>query len=261
MKVIYDVGANVGQDVEYYLMKADKVVTIDADPNALEELKSRFKAQCLSGRLAVVHAAIHSNGGTVPFFVNRKSSILSRLHAGPELWEYYGEVCSPDAFEEIRVPTAKLSDIIHEHGDPHFIKIDVEGADELATQDLFEAQIRPKFISVEFSFSYVCACYLYLMGYRDFQVIDQALHESNFNQHKITTLDGSATTYDFPYHSSGPFGDDLPGGWMDFETLCFILSSHKLREKGHWFDIHAKLSELRVTSLLTTVFGIPAGSL
>jgi hypothetical protein len=54
MKVIYDVGANNGDDIQYYLLKADLVVAIEANPTMTEIIKHRFQAEIASDRLRIV---------------------------------------------------------------------------------------------------------------------------------------------------------------------------------------------------------------
>jgi hypothetical protein len=50
-----------------------------------------------------------------------------------------------------------------------------------------------------------------------------------------------------PYSSSGPFGEDTPGPWHDYETVKgFYQSFYKGEERIplnnlSWFDIHASL--------------------
>ena len=43
MKIIYDFGAHNGNDIPYYLTKADKVVAVEANPGLAAQIKERFK--------------------------------------------------------------------------------------------------------------------------------------------------------------------------------------------------------------------------
>ena len=43
--VIYDFGRNNGDDVEYYLLEADKVVGVEANPILCDEVRRRFPAE------------------------------------------------------------------------------------------------------------------------------------------------------------------------------------------------------------------------
>ncbi len=40
--IIYDLGANNGDDIPYYLRKADKVIAVEANPILSQEIEDRF---------------------------------------------------------------------------------------------------------------------------------------------------------------------------------------------------------------------------
>lgn len=44
-KIIYDVGANNGDDIEYYLKKSDLVIALEANPKLCEIIQDRFKSE------------------------------------------------------------------------------------------------------------------------------------------------------------------------------------------------------------------------
>jgi hypothetical protein len=48
-------------------------------------------------------------------------------------------------------------------------------------------------------------------------------------------LQVSPSRMSVPEHSSGPFGDDIPGTWLDLDGVFEYLSVHGLG----WKDIHA----------------------
>ncbi len=52
-KVIYDLGANTGDDIAYYLKKADKVVAVEANPTLAKQIESKYSAAISEGRLFV----------------------------------------------------------------------------------------------------------------------------------------------------------------------------------------------------------------
>ena len=41
-KVIYDFGANNGVDIPYYLLKADLVIAVEANPKLCAQIQDRF---------------------------------------------------------------------------------------------------------------------------------------------------------------------------------------------------------------------------
>jgi len=56
--------------------------------------------------------------------------------------------------------------------------------------------------------------------------------------------------YRFPYGSSGPWGDGIPGRWVTFEKACRFYNSARTKHfskarvanYSFWFDWHAKVS-------------------
>jgi FkbM family methyltransferase len=246
MKIIYDVGANIGEDIDYYLMKADKVVAIDANPYAIDSLKKNFRQQLASGRLTLVHCAIDARPGELIFQVNHKQSALSRKHVIVSEVAQFGDLTSADAWEQVTVPSTRLSDIVRDHGEPHYIKIDIEGSEEIAMHDLYSSRIRPPYISNELGYTFhACQCYMYLMGYRNFQIVNMNTLHNQFAQHPITLLNGEQVRHDFARGTSGPFGEDLPNWWVDFERLGFFVASRNLifgNDPWNWYDVHARSS-------------------
>ena len=53
MKVIFDFGANNGQNLNYFLEKADIVIAVEANTNLVKEIKSNFKQFIDSKKLIV----------------------------------------------------------------------------------------------------------------------------------------------------------------------------------------------------------------
>src|SRR5687768_15869702 len=49
--VVYDVGANNGDDSEYYLKKGHRVVAIEAHPVLAKHIRTRFAGELQNGRL------------------------------------------------------------------------------------------------------------------------------------------------------------------------------------------------------------------
>ena len=43
MKIIFDIGCNEGQNIEYFLNKADYVVGIEANPFLINNIRKKFK--------------------------------------------------------------------------------------------------------------------------------------------------------------------------------------------------------------------------
>jgi FkbM family methyltransferase len=228
--IIYDFGANNGDDTEYYLLKADKVIAVEANPVVAELMRQRFPDAIADGRLVVEACALTAEESAegVPFYVHRKQHTLSQFPKPP--------ADQLAAFEEIRVPARNVVDLVREHGAPHYIKIDIEHYDHVVLRALFEAGIRPPYISAESHTIEVFALMVALGRYDAFKMIDGASTPVKYTDHPIATRDGPGV-FSFKLRTAGPFGQDLPGPWMTKDNLFRVLAHAGLG----WKDIHASL--------------------
>jgi hypothetical protein len=126
------------------------------------------------------------------------------------------------------------------YGVPDYLKIDIEGADLIVLRDLLTSKFLPSLISVEdcrFGYDYINL--LSQMGYKKFKLLDQS---------EVPNCEGFPNDFKFTLGSSGPFGDHIPGNWLEknaFEKLYEITvrtrEGLRIKAHSHWFDIHASL--------------------
>ena len=121
-RVIYDIGSNNGDDIPYYLMKADKVVAVEANPELSEYIKQKYSQEITNERLVVENCAItdRENMGEVDFYTYTSQP---HLHV-------YGQFPPPPQdklkeFTKIKVPSKSITGLVNEHGYPHYMKIDL----------------------------------------------------------------------------------------------------------------------------------------
>jgi FkbM family methyltransferase len=227
-KVIYDFGSNNGDDVPYYLKKADVVVAVEADPALAQVIRDRFAEQIAGGSLFVENCVLAETGSppVVPFYVHRERPFLSQFPRP-------GDRAIGD-FDELLLPAKTPLQLVQAHGAPFYIKIDVEHYDAVILRELFLNGIRPPYISAE-SHSIDVFCWLVSMGgYRSFNLVNGPTVQLDYANHAIGTKD-SKESYSFPAHSAGPFGADIRGPWMTPNNFFKVLA---LRRLG-WKDIHA----------------------
>jgi len=108
-----------------------------------------------------------------------------------------------------------FSDIISRYGCPHYLKIDVEGADMLCVDALTSLDCRPKFISIESTKTSWLGLLnefktLDKLGYTKFKVVDQRRHKSGQFRNTL----GQPISFAFEKGASGAFGEDLEGKWL-----------------------------------------------
>ncbi|MEI6239797.1 MAG: glycosyltransferase 61 family protein [Planctomycetia bacterium] len=226
--LIYDFGANVGDNLDYYLEKADRVVAVEANPALCRAIEARFAAEIAAGRLVVENVVLLADRGppTTPFLIHRSNHVLSQLpRPSPR---------RADEFTEVVLPARHVIDVIGHHGPAHYIKIDLEHSDAAILRSLLTHGITPDYISVEIHDVDVFRSLVALGGYQAFKLVDGATVQRVFASHDIATRDGRATC-SFVGHSAGPFGNDLPGPWLDTTTMAGLLG----RVGRGWKDVHA----------------------
>jgi FkbM family methyltransferase len=219
-ELIYDVGAHKGEDTEFYLKKGFSVIAVEASPQLCVALSQRFLEEIQQGNLTIINIAVTRNTGTVDFYVDRKNSIWGTTKSDfvtRNKWIGGGSI------DKITVGSSPLSELMKKHGVPRYCKIDIEGNDLEALKSLVDASGVPQFISVESEkrdwwqlveqFKIMQA-----LGYRQFKIIDQLYVW--LQRCPQPALEGRYCDHTFEFGSSGLFGNELTGRWLDiFEAL------------------------------------------
>ena len=233
-KVIYDLGANNGDDVPYYLMKSDVIVAVEANPVLCKAISDKFRAEIQAGKLVLENCVVTAGGesGTIDFYIHKSNHVLSQLltPAPRDL----------DNFERVALPSKPIAEIVCSHGDPYYIKIDIEHYDAQILRALFRSNIFPPFISAESHSVEVFSAFVEQGGYKAFKLVDGISVSKIYSNRQIKCdKESSQVKYSFPFHSAGPFGNDVDGGWMTVDNFFKLLAFEGLG----WKDIHATNQE------------------
>jgi FkbM family methyltransferase len=227
-KIIYDLGSNNGDDIPYYLMRSDLVIAVEANPELCNLIKNRFAEYISNGRLIVENVVIGINDlSLVPFYVHPTEDIISSAIQHDYLKESL----------EILVPSKNIISLIQEHGDPYYIKIDIEGSDQLVLETIFSNNIFPPYISAESHILGIFNTFMKYEKYKKFKVVEGHWVSKVYKDRLYILQNNSIVNYSFPYHSAGPFGNDIDGPWIDKDQLWDYLETQNLG----WKDIHASL--------------------
>jgi len=228
MRVIYDLGANLGSNIRYFLLKSDLVVAVEANPILCDNIRQLFDKEIRSGRVIVENAIITKEKLMAPavFHVSKYSHLLSQFPKPERISDFY----------EITVPTISVRDLIGRYGHPTYIKIDLEHYDSEVLEALFSAGIYPSYISAEAHTLNVLGLFIGLSPYRSFKLVDGPSTSRKSRRLSIATADGKVSC-DFECESSGPFGDDLGLNWLSTRELIALL----LVSGTGWKDIHASM--------------------
>ena len=263
--LIYDVGLLDGSDTEYYLFRGYKVVAIDANPLMIENARERFATELADGRLTLLNSGIAETSGLATFWVSEH----------PPWSSFQENIASRDgvACRPISVAVRPFSAILAEYGVPYYMKIDIEGNDRLCLEALRGTRL-PEYLSVEaecvgdgerLSEEAAIAMLILLrkIGYTQFKLVNQegwaSVRPDGLKRFCMGLVNGAAGRppewlarfaekrtdrahlarlgFRFTKDSSGPWGDDVPGGWMTFEPA----RSAYLRERREFFSVERPL--------------------
>lgn len=232
-KIIYDLGSNNGDDISYYLLKCDLVVAVEANPSLCEEIRQRFRVEIEKGTLILENFALtnNKNQSSVDFFIHKTDHVKSQLlEPNPE--EY-------SLFEKVKLPSTTVVALVQKHGHPYYLKSDVEHYDTEVLRALFNNGIFPEFISAEAHSIEIFSLFCALGGYKVFNSVDGASVSMKYRKHSIKLQNGGRTSYSFPNHSAGPFGEDISERWLVADDYFRRLAIEGLG----WVDVHASKNE------------------
>ena len=212
MQLIFDIGAHRGEDTDFYLKKGFKVIAVEANPSLAQDLRDKFAEAIRNGQLVVVEAAIAAEDGTVDFFVNRRPDLSTIVPSWAERNLKLGA-----ASTKVTVTAVSFATLLKRYGIPHYLKIDIEGADMFCVHALETIHTRPKFVSVESNKTSWRALVsefdvLERLGYTRFKLVNQATIDTQ--REPVPVLEGRVTNHQFRFGSTGLFGADLPGTWL-----------------------------------------------
>jgi FkbM family methyltransferase len=252
-RLIYDVGMNNGDDCAYYLAEGYDVVAIEANPGLVEKARQRFRREIADGRLFIEWVGIVDQPGSLPFWICDERDVFSSFDATRA--GRNGLKC-----RAIEVECVTFDTILKKYGIPHYLKIDIEGAEPHCLKCLQPKQL-PQYVSLEAE-DLEWLELLQQLGYSEFKIVDQMRHNSRFPDFANTTMFSRSAKQIcwyadrfknrlgrpfFPRGSSGPFGEQTPGQWQSFEEVAsnwlhMRLGHYKngTLNRNSWFDFHAR---------------------
>jgi FkbM family methyltransferase len=266
-KLVYDIGAHLGEDVDLYRKLGYDVVAVEANPALADKLRTRFADDIAGGHCTVVECAVAETAGTATFYVNDHLSVWGTLEA----WRNERNLEMGTSSVAIDVECRPLADLFAEYGVPDFVKIDVEGVDAQVVQSMLDAPRVPRMLSMESSENSIDDVaaeldVLYRLGYREFKVVRQGLHRLRGTRWR--SVSGTVVHHAFSSASSGPPPDLVRGRWLTREQALAkyrrvyvvyrllggtsrlqrsLARFPKLRRAVGfacgWYDTHARLSD------------------
>jgi FkbM family methyltransferase len=236
--LIFDLGVNAGQDTEFYLLKGFKVVGVEANPLLHGKVWKNLASYIGRGQLTLLNIGIWSERSTLTFYTNLDNDHWSSFDPA------YG--CRNDTRYDVSdIECIRIGDLLDEFGVPHYMKIDVEGADKHILSDLKNASELPRLISVE-EYGVACIDALAGLGYLGFKITPQ--RDKSWAVPPNPPREGRFVERHFDGYDSGLFGEEVPGNWMDYKSAREYFITNVRNENGkyvgpqhEWHDVHACL--------------------
>lgn len=221
-------------------------MAVDANPVMCNGIRQRFAAEIEEERLIVECCVVTAGESTIEV-----DFYLHNLHSTR------GQFPKPsddvlDLYTKVRLPSRSFLSIIKAHGDPHYVKLDIEHYDAQLLGAMFDGGMRPPFVSAEAHSVEVFAMLTGQGGYGAFKLVDGASVENTYADRSVMChATRKPVRYSFPNHSAGPFGEDIDGPWMKSESFLQLLAF----EGFGWKDIHASMTEVADPSFVPRVCG------
>lgn len=244
--LIFDVGLHLGEDSAYYLAKGFRVVAFEANPTLVAHCRRRFEAELAAGRMTIIEGAVDDRGEEiVPFYVHDNTVWGTTDPAWVDRNARFG----PSRTIEVR--TVNFDEALGEFGMPHYMKIDIEGADRICLDALGRGPERPAFLSVEaekvdWNDLVSELEQLRALGYVRFAVCQQGGLPGRTVT--TTTRDGSHLTYTFEPAASGPFGEDIDRPWTDMSGA--IVRYRKIFREYRTFGDNSLFNQVKLGRLV-----------
>jgi len=236
--VIVDVGANNGDDSDFYLAKGFSVIAIEADPELAAALRERFAEAVEAHRCVVQNVAISEAQGPITFFKNAFSE-WSSIRRDSKATQRHSH-------QEIMVPGDTLSAILYPVPLIHYLKIDIEGGELPAVASLKGIAERVRYLSFEINPDWEQILELVDgYGFQRFKLIRQG--RDYLQPPPMPAREGDYVATRFKNSMSGTFGEELPGEWISLEELrrAVVDCLQAMQERSSrgeppgWYDVHA----------------------
>jgi hypothetical protein len=207
-------------------LKADIVVCVEANPECVEYIKSKYQTEIQNKKLFIEETVVsQSSTSSKNFYVN-KNNLLSTIIRPSNTGKFVTKKIKNQSIITI------LRKYLVEDIEFYYTKFDLEGADETLIRCMFAGGYYPKNISYEISTLESLDIILESGKYKGFKLL-KGRQVSSYTNLGIK----QNTTYSFLENSAGPMGEDLPGRWLSGSSIKTKLRAHGT----HWVDVHATI--------------------
>jgi len=221
MNLIFDLGANTGGNLRYYLSKARRVVSVEANPALIPNIEKSFAAEIASGELVILNACICIDEAMdeVDFYVH---------HYETELSSFVVPKTNVRDYTRISTPSISVAELVRRYGNPDFVKCDLEGYDKVLLNHLLVNNELPEYLAIENPGRDMLERLVRAGKYQSFNLVPFYNYENVYG----VAAGGTA----------GPLGSDIRSPWLSGDKVLELYASLK----KSWLDVHA-CTEVRHT--------------
>lgn len=236
--LVVDVGANNGDDSDYYLRKGFRVLAIEADPELAKFLRRRFERQMEESLYHVANVAVTDSDRVITFYRNTRSEWSSTRKNT--------KATKTNSHQVMEVAGTTLGKLLQPFDKIHYVKTDIEGAELEAVRSLSSVAARVEYFSFELNPDWQAILELLAgYGYERFKLIRQG--RDHLQPPPQPAREGEYVDVQFTGNMSGTFGRELPGEWMTMAAIveAILACNNAMRARtangqpSGWYDIHA----------------------
>jgi FkbM family methyltransferase len=154
--LVFDIGAHVGDRIAAFRRLSARVIAVEPQPALARVLNMLYGRD---DSVAIVRAAVGRTSGTADLMINMDNPSISTasrefVHAARDASGWEGQAWT----KSVSVPVTTLDALIAEHGQPAFIKIDVEGFEAEALAGLTQpvAALSFEFTTIQRALALAC---------------------------------------------------------------------------------------------------------
>jgi FkbM family methyltransferase len=172
MKLIFDIGANVGSFADAYSAKYPdaKIILIEANQNLCHHMSLKYANN--PNIYVLNYAASHTNDVDLDFYICEGAHTIST--ASRDWIENSRFTNSYTWNNAIKVKTITIDELIKRYGNPDLIKVDVENYEYEALQGLTTKQkdVCFEWADEQYESTNKCCIYLQSLGYDNFGFVE-----------------------------------------------------------------------------------------
>lgn len=231
-KIIYDLGAGDGSNIPYYLLKAETVVAVEANPRLCQIIKNKFNKEILKNNLILENTIITDKVNNLNdiFYVHKYHDLLGQYPKPKE---------KIDDFGSIAIQSKDIISLIKIYGEPYYIKIDLENYDNIILRTILSSKIKFSYLSVEINNKETISILTKDYNFNSYKIVNGKKISKYYGNVTVEDKYNKKIKYSFSKTSAGPFANDIKGFWMDRKNLLKVIDYANVG----WNDLHVSVND------------------